>query len=136
MRKALPAGGSAREAAGADWRRSGKVAASARSERLAGAHGDRRRGAPVLGRSATQDCFSCTLQTSGQALVGRDLGLPGRWRRAALATRVVPGGGGGSLSEQPQEEDVGAPRAWPLQGRESCPPGRFLGWAWFNKLVQ
>lgn len=88
----------------------------------------------MLGTLGDSDCFFLHLVDIRASIVGRDLGLPGKWRRAALATRVGPGGG--SLSELHREEDVGAPRAWPLQGRESCRPGRFLGWAWFNKLVQ
>lgn len=66
MTKALPAGGSAREAPRGGREAQSKVAVSARSERLADARGDRRRGAQAApcrcwGRSATQIAFSCTL---------------------------------------------------------------------------
>lgn len=74
----------------AGWQRAGgggdgrelqeKVAAKALSRRLAGARGDRRRGAPggalqALGRSAT--LISLHLADIGASEVGRGLGRPG-----------------------------------------------------------
>lgn len=94
-----PSAGVRGEGAPGGWQRAGgggrgretqeKVAATALSERLAGARGNRRRGAPrrrrcrtELGRSAaaaaTLIAFPCTLQTSGRAQWGeRGLGRPG-----------------------------------------------------------
>lgn len=63
VRKALPAGGSAREAAGADGREAQWKSCGELSERAA--RGCMR--GPGAGTLGDSDCFSCTLQTSGQA---------------------------------------------------------------------
>lgn len=76
----------------AGWQRAGgggdgrelqeKVAAKALSRRLAGARGDRRRGAPggallALGRSATLIAFPAPCRHRGERSLGRGLGRPG-----------------------------------------------------------
>jgi hypothetical protein len=77
--------------------------------RALGASGSRVHAGPRYWEARRLRLLFLHLADVGASVVGRDLGLPGRWRRAALATRVAPGWVGDSLSERPGEEDVGAP---------------------------
>lgn len=62
----------------------------------------------------------------GASVVGRDLGLPGKWRRAVLATRVGPGGA--LLASGTGKRTSGRPEPGPCRaGRAAGPGGSWAG---------